>query len=347
MMKKTKLLSLLLLTVVLLTLIEGVSAHAPLSGEVDNESLDKALVLSDPLKSWVIYKELHTAGEANYYTFELEKNAHLTANLLIPVSEKDTFLPGLIIMGPGVPNNGTAPSYVQIPNGTHVMVIEGKMPAKASYEPFTPASSYFLVDVEMNVTEKGTYYLVVFDSSSGGKYSLAIGYKEEFTVSEWLLIPFNLISIHTWEGQNIVLLFAPLFLTILIGIILIVWKRRQVFKHLPAWTGILGGLLCLGSGLLTLTQMLYALSIAPDMIALVTLIFAVVPIILGYVILRTFLKNTEKITRTQRVVLVICGALGLVVWAGFIVGPVLTILTAFLPFIIILKKKMIPSEKKI
>ena len=81
------------------------------------------------------------------------------------------------------------------------------------------------------------------------------------------------------------------------------------------------------------------------MIAVVTLIFAVVPIILGYVILRTFLKNTEKITRTQRVVLVICGALGLVVWAGFIVGPVLTILTAFLPFIVILKKKTTPYQK--
>jgi hypothetical protein len=344
MLQKKRVLSLLLLLIALVSLLQGVAAHAPLSGEVDNESLDKALVLTDPLKSWVIYKELHTAGEANYYTFELEKNAHLTANLLIPISEKGTFLPGLIIMGPGVPNNGTAPSYVQVPNGTHVMVIEGKMPAKASYEPFTPASSYFLVDVEMNVTEKGTYYLVVFDSSSGGKYSLAIGYKEEFTVSEWLLIPFNLVSIHLWEGQNIVLLFAPLYLTILIGIILIVWRRPHVFTHLPSWTGIPAGLLCLGSGLLTLSQMFYALSIAPDMIALVTLIFAVVPILLGYVILRTFLKHTEQITRTRRVVLLICGALGLVVWAGFIIGPVLAILTAFLPFTVILKKKTTPLE---
>jgi hypothetical protein len=344
MLPKKRILSFLLLLIVLLPIVYGVSAHAPLSGEVDNENLDKALVLTDPLKSWVIYKELHTAGEANYYKFDLDQNQHITANLLIPISEKDTFLPGLIIMGPGIPNNGTAPSYVQVPNGTHVMVIEGKKPTKASYEPFTPASSYFIVDVEMNVTEKGTYYLVVFDSSSGGKYSLAIGYKEEFTVSEWLLIPFNLISIHIWEGQNIILLLAPLYLTILLGIILIIWKRPQTFRHLPAWTGIPAGLLCLGSGLLTLTQMVYALSIAPDMIALVTLIFAVIPIVLGYAILRTFLKNIEKITRTQRIVLVICGALGLVIWAGVIVGPVLAIVTAFLPFTLIMKRKTIPRE---
>ncbi len=339
MLPKKRIFSLLLLFIILLLLVNGASAHAPLSGEADNESLDKALVLTDPLKSWVIYKELHTAGEANYYTFELQKNAHLTANLLIPVSEKNTFLPGLIIMGPGVPNNGTAPSYVQIPNGTHVMVIEGKMPDKASYEPFTPAASYFLVDIEMNVTETGTYYLAVYDSSSGGKYSLAIGYKEEFTVSEWLLIPFNLMSIHLWEGQNIVFLFAPLILTILIGIILIVWKRKKVFSYYPAWTGIPAGLLYLGSGLTTLTQMFYALSIAPDTMAIITLIFALIPIILGYVILRILLKNMEKLSKRQRITLVICGALGLAFWAGFIIGPVLGIITAILPFKAVFNKE--------
>jgi hypothetical protein len=332
MRKKIQLLTFLVLAAILLTFMNSVSAHSPLSGEVDNESIDKALVLTDPLKSWVIYKELHTAGEANYYKFDLDKNAHLFTNLLIPISEKDTFLPGLIIMGPGIPDQGVAPSFVQIPNGSHVMVIEGKMPNKAYYEPFTPASSYMIIQTDMNVTEKGTYYIVVFNSSSGGKYSLAIGYKEEFTVNEWLLIPFNLISIHLWEGQNIVFIFAPFILTILIGIILIIWKRRQVFTHFPAWSGISAGLLCLGSGLITLTQMFYALSIAPDMTAIVTLMFALIPVILGYVILRIILKNTEKISKTKRVVFVICGILGMVFWAGFIIGPVLSIITAILPF---------------
>ncbi len=348
MKKNLVIVRLVLLLVVLLPVVYPVAAHAPLCGEVDNESLDKALVLTDPLKSWVIYKELHTSGEANYYKFDMEQNAHLTANVLIPIDEKDVFLPGLIVMGPGVPDQGTPPpSYVQVPNGTHVMVIQGKQPQKPSYEPFTPASSYMVIDVEMNVTQKGTYYLAVFDSSSGGKYSLAIGYKEEFTVGEWLLIPFNLISIHLWEGQNIILLLAPLYLTIILGLALIIWKRPQTFHHLPAWAGIPAGLLNLGSGLVTLTQMVYALSLAPDMIALVTLIFAVVPLLLGYVILRTFLKNPEKITKTQRGVLVICGALGLVVWAGFIVGPVLAIVAAFLPFTVLMKKNTPPSEKKL
>jgi hypothetical protein len=133
MTKKIRAIGLFFLATLLITLTQGVSAHIPLSGEVDNESLDKALILIDPLKSWVIYKELHTAGDANYYKFDLDQNARLSANLLIPVTEKDTFLPGLIIMGPGITDQGTAPSFIQIPNGTHVMVIGGKMPNNAYY----------------------------------------------------------------------------------------------------------------------------------------------------------------------------------------------------------------------
>lgn len=314
-----------------LALMGTVAAHAPISGEVDNESLDKALVISDPLKSWVIYKELHTAGEANYYTFNLSKGDHLTANLLIPISEKGAFLPNLAIVGPGVPDQGKLPAYVQVPNGTHVKVVNGTLPAKPGYEPFTPASSYMVADVEMNVTESGTYYVIIYDAQGGGHYSLAIGYKEEFTVSEWLLIPFNVLSIHLWEGQNPAFLFAPLALTIIIGVALIVWKRPQVFKRLPAWTGIPAGLLFLGSGFLTLTQMLYALSTAPDPIALVTLVFTIVALIVGFLILRVFLKGGGKLRLRQRIYLVVFGAVGLVAWAGFLVGPILCFVTALLP----------------
>jgi hypothetical protein len=308
-----------------------VTAHAPLSGEVDNESLDKALVISDPFKSWVIYKELHTAGEANYYKFNLSQGSHLTANVLIPLSEKGVFLPNLAIMGPGVPDQGALPNYVQVPNGSHVMVMNGTLPSKPGYEPFTPACSYMVANIEMNVTAPGTYYLVVFDEQSGGRYSLAIGYIEEFTVSEWLMIPLDVLSIHLWEGQNPMFLFAPLVLTIIIGAVLIVWKRPSMFRRLVVWTGIPAGLLLLGSGFLTLTQMVYALFFAPDLIALVTLLFVILPIIIGYFVLRIFLKGGEKFRLRQRVILVVFGVIGLIIWGGFLVGPILCFITALLP----------------
>jgi len=46
-----------------------------------------------------------------------------------------------------------------------------------------------------------------------GKYGIAIGYKEEFTLSEWLLIPIDVINIHQWEGQSLILILMPLLLS--------------------------------------------------------------------------------------------------------------------------------------
>jgi len=134
-----------------------------------------------------------------------------------------------------------------------------------------------------------------------------------------------------------VFLFVPLILTFIIGMIILVWKRLKVFQYIPSWTGIPAGFLCVGTGFITLTQMFYALSIAPDITVIVTLMFALIPIILGYVILRILFKNLEKLKIGNRVVLVVCGVLGLFFWAGFLIGPLLTIFTALLPSKTILK----------
>ncbi len=335
---RKKSLVLLMIGIFVVILLQNVSAHTPLPGEHNNDSLESALVVSNPFKSQVIYTALHEAGEAHYYKVDLEKNSKLTTSLFIPLSEKDTFLPSLLIMGPGVPDTGTAPWYVTVPKGSSVMVIRGKMPKKASYEPFTPASSYFLVDTEMTVTETGSYYIVVFDNSSGGRYSLAIGYIEEFTISEWLLIPMNLLLIHLWEGQNIVVLFAPVVFTVVLGIALLYWKKKNRFQTLPPWIGIPAGLLFVGSGVLTLSQMVYALFSAPDTRALVTLMFALIPLFLGGVIVRVHLKNGEKLTPSNRIVLGICAGLGLLFWAGFLIGPVFCLIAACLPVARLRKK---------
>jgi predicted Zn-dependent peptidase len=54
----------------------------------------------------------------------------------------------------------------------------------------------------VTVPQDGDYYLAVY-GPEGGNYSLAPGYVEEFTVAEWLQIPWSVISIHRWEGQSL------------------------------------------------------------------------------------------------------------------------------------------------
>ena len=86
------------------------------------------------------------------------------------------------------------------------------------------------------------------------KYGNAIGYKEEFTLSEWLLIPFDVIGIHQWEGQQLLWILNPLSLFLVFSFVLLAWKSfiKITFFSL---VGIVDGLL-LGPVLVILVNLL-------------------------------------------------------------------------------------------
>jgi uncharacterized membrane protein YqjE len=62
----------------------------------------------------------------------------------------------------------------------------------------------------------------------------------------------------------------------------------------------------------------------------VTIIFAVIPIILGIWALRAA-RSPSPLTKKDRLSLGIIGVLGLVFWAGLIIGPVIAIIAALVP----------------
>jgi hypothetical protein len=65
--------------------------------------------------------------------------------------------------------------------------------------------------------------------------------------------------------------------------------------------------------------------------ALITLIFAILPIVLGLLALRISIRNQGKIGVRQRVYLIIIGVVALFLWAGIFIGPILAIITALMP----------------
>lgn len=315
-----------------LVFVPVVLAHAPLPQPTDNENLETALVIPDPTKSWALYAELHEGGEAEYYRLDLEDGERLYTQLFIPTSEKDSFLPNLVIMGPGITSHDAIPEYVEVPEGAGVMLVEAQLPDEPSYEPFTPSSSYFLAQVDFEVSSTGTYFIAVFEPSQGGRYGLAIGYREEFGLDEWIRIPIDIIGIHQWEGQSLALILAPMIATVIIGFILLFWKQKAKFRNVFYLTGVSAGLLYIGSGAMMFTQMILALTtVKPDLSVLVTVVFALIPILLGIAILRLTTKDRDHISKRVRILLAVLGILGLFAWAGLIVGPALSLLTSVLP----------------
>ena len=323
--------SLPFLILIITLLVPPACAHAPL-GTGENDALSMATVISPPEKSYVVYGHIHEPGEAAYYRFDLA--AGQTLNTALLVNRKDSPVPDLIIMGPGFPSSGTSPPTLQVPAGSGVLVIPGRMPAQPMYEPFSPAALFPVASYTQKAAESGTFYAAVYTAEGEQDYSFAPGFREEFTASEWLLIPISVIGIHAWEGQSPVVVLAPCIALVLLGIALLLrqQKRAGTSRSLFSWLAITAGLLYLGGACVTFTQMVRSLGITGwDPSAALTLIFIGIPVGLGIVALRTGFPSTQPVPAQERVVLAVVGVLGLVFWGGLIIGPVIAIVAAIVP----------------
>ena len=323
--------AMLLIAIVLVP--AAAQAHSPV-GVGDNESLATATPISDPTKSWAIYAALHEGGEAQYYTFDIAWGQTIYVQLFTTTSAEDgNFTPSMALMGPGIPRNDTAPAYVEMPQGAGKIVLAGARPAQATYEAFAPSSFVELASVTMSAPANGTFYVAVFDEARGGHYGLAIGERESFTASEWLLTPVNLLSVYTWEHQDLVVVLAPGIAVVAVGLGLIAWRARKGSRlALPAWAGAVAGLLFLASAAVVTGQMALSASRAPaGGWAGVTAVFILLPMALGLVTLRMSLKRPKGWDGRSRIFLVVLGALALVLWAGWIVGPAIAMAAAVLP----------------
>lgn len=86
----------------------------------------------------------------------------------------------------------------------------------------------------------------------------------------------------------------------------------------------------MASGFTVISQMLIALTLAPlGLDAIVTIVLALVPIIIGIFAIRFALRKAANVR--SRVIMAILGVLALFAWAGFVFGPILAVIASVLP----------------
>jgi len=317
----------ILITIIIL----AVDAHVPISAD-NNNNLNSALIIENPLKSYVIYGHLHDAGDGGYYRFNLNSGDQLRLSLMTPGF--DAPVPDIVIMSPG--NSGsttTLPQTIEIPQGYDAEVIEGQKPVTAEYEPFTPAAIFNVASYSKNITRPGTYYVVVVSPADETQYSIAVGYLEEFSASEWILVPVSVINTHIWEGQSLIAILAPFLAIMILGLILIARREqtKQIKKPMTFWLATIAGLCYLGGASIVLVQMVRAVNVTglSDGV-IITLILAFIPLILGVWILH-IARSPFPLLKKDRFLLGIIGLLGLLFWAGLIIGPVIACIAALVP----------------
>lgn len=311
-------------------LVPVVYAHTPLKPGEENHSLETAYEIPNPTKSWTIYREIHETGEAEYYKLRLEPGETLRISIYTPMAEDPVFAPNLVVMGPGIPSEGALPDFIEVPDGYGAALIEAERLEEPEYEPFTPTSYYYLSYFDMEIQDTGDYYFAVYEPANEGRYGVAVGYVEEFTLVEWLRIPLDVIGIHQWEGQSLVVILAPIIVTLAAGLAFLIWKSGMdvsAFKVVATTAG----LLYVGSGLMTLAQMVIALSAAYSNTWFLTMIFILLPVLIGLAILWKAVKGKGLRSTKDRALFAVFGLVGLFTWAGVLIGPALSLLTSILP----------------
>ena len=331
-------------------------AHVPIFGG-EGKSIETAIQIEDPSKSRVFYGELGS-GDFRYYGFNVKKGERIVLGLTIPVEDGNKgFTPHLILIGPGLKDEGKVPDKLEVPEGYGAKMLSYNLPESPVYEGFTPSAFYSPVKLDIKAPESGMYYAVVGAAQETdlreenviyekglqereipreGNYGLILGYKETFTLKEWLSIPLSQIKIYRWEGQSLFLIFTPLTLTLAAGLLAIFIKRETVAEYSPARvSGMLAGLFFLGTGVTYIFQMLISLSKSSYSSEIgITLILIMISIGLGIIAMALTLRNENygKTSARKRLYFFGLGILGLLFWAGWFIGPFLAFEAGLLPW---------------
>ena len=235
----------ILLLCILLVLPSG--AHAPgiATGDVT--------VVPDAEKSYAWYGFLDDADETDRYLITAEAGTEIRLSTSSP--DPGT-APPFAVIGPGITTMDLLPPAISLPEGYGSIVIpvlDSSDPP--SYEPFTPMAIYEGASYSFPAPGAGEYTVAVFGNE--GRYILATGFLEEFSLTEWVGIPVSVLSIRIWQGQSLFANLLPLLGAVLIG----AWWFRKRISH-PSWPGIwllaIAGFAYIGSGILVVAQMFIA-----------------------------------------------------------------------------------------
>ena len=327
------------------SLMQTAVAHVPLFMEGGHD-LDDAVVITNPTKSWVLYSTIDEIAEPHYFYFDMHAGQHIRLILNIPVPDGARgFRPRLALMGPGLTNLSTPPVYLEIPTGAGVMILEPTTP-HLEFEGFTPTAFLELYDLDLSAPTTGRYYLAYYEPTMTGNFAVAIGYEETFTFVEWVTVPLTVLITHTWNYQTPLTLLTPLLLTLLLGFLLLYWRYPilRTRNQFLTWLGLTAALLFIASGVFIFYQLVLALLQVPaNLLIGVTFTFGSLPLVLGFLTLRTCLSAEWTQKPRSLIVLLILSVLALFLWAGWILGPVLVMITATLPALQLLLAHQTPA----
>lgn len=249
-------------------------------------------VIDDASRSWAFYDEL-PPGAAHTWTFTLQRGEPLFISVSVPTGA--TWTPEATLTGP----TGDIP----------LERVDG-----IGFEPATPYASREAWSLDETAPAGGEYTLTI--TGEGGPYALGFGLAERFTPQEWVTIPIAAARIHRWEGQSAWWIALPYAL----GIAALALPGAPRAPARPLLPRVAAGLF-LGTALdrgIQIGRAFAAGGMPPAWGWAFTLVFLLAALGLAVAAWRA----------RSPLALALIGIVGLVTWAGFLLGPFVAFVAA-------------------
>lgn len=204
----------LLLTVFSLT---PAFAHELIAVRPDNTMYQKAVFFPNPsTESYFTLEEFEVQGQSHWYAFNGLQGQEVFIQTLVPNA---------------VHMRNFTPCFDLLIGGEKVT----PKPQKTLYiEEFSQTSWFITCELKMELPSDGFYYIRAHDELNHynvgdvGKFSLGFGEAEDFTIFDWIKVPFWLLHINLFF-ENLVFVWLMLVLLVIISVMILyyLWKRRE------------------------------------------------------------------------------------------------------------------------
>lgn len=339
-------------------LAQNSSAHLPVFN-TGGDSYETAETIDDLETSYAFYGEIPamTPGSpvgARYYAFEGRSGQEFAFEVGV---EHYLFYPCLLLVGQGLPSpdndtlNIIESSGLGLPDGhgalgwSRVLHPLVDIYPKSEFEPFTQTEFYYAYRDSVMLPTDGDYYVIVTGvvyseytedyQITSGKYFLVTGYKEEFTLLDFVLMPWYWFEVQSFWSENGEALSLLPVAAVLAGLVAAeAFARRKdkdfrdhTWSEKSLYFGALAGSYLMIGGAVAQLLLLAAYSGTHDWEGIVVLVVAlqIGGLVLG-VVTAGFAKNRFfRLSKVDLAIASVLVGLALLVGAGLIVGPALVL----------------------
>jgi hypothetical protein len=242
-------------------------AHKLLDSNSDNDNnkFTSALTIPNHTISWAVYQNLDGKNdiEARFYKLNNSQvDSSFYAQIVVPkIDQFVNFTPSIMLLEPkphvdkdnniinsdySTNNNNNNSFPFGIPTNYQIMINQDyndTLPSSTFYEPFTQTSYWERQEINANLNKLGTYYIVVYNENNSGdnvhtqnssvvfgKFSLAVGKVEDFSILDFLvLIPYSWINVKLFFNDYLSLALGVSVFVLLVIVLpsLLILRRKR------------------------------------------------------------------------------------------------------------------------